>query len=205
MCYDNRGAGSSTRDVTDFSMEGYLQDLEAVVERLSLARFALAGGFDSGPLAIVYAVRNPQRVSHLILQSTYARRSDVSATKEMQAFQALREQDWTIFTETVAQINTGWSGEPARDIAAFFREAASHEVTIAAYKEIEEFDVTDVLSEVQTPTLVLHGGTGSRPSVALSRSLAAHIPNARLVVGGWRERLTAMSDFLDEGAEPAKN
>src|SRR3989304_398735 len=39
--YDPRGAGLSDRDVTDFSFEADVRDLEAVVNRLDLRRFAL--------------------------------------------------------------------------------------------------------------------------------------------------------------------
>src|SRR5689334_5930831 len=39
--YDARGTGLSDRSTLDFSMEARLRDLEAVVERLRLTRFAL--------------------------------------------------------------------------------------------------------------------------------------------------------------------
>ncbi|MEE8346281.1 MAG: alpha/beta hydrolase, partial [Dehalococcoidia bacterium] len=39
--YDGRGCGLSARDVTDFSPESFLLDLEAVVDRLGLERFVL--------------------------------------------------------------------------------------------------------------------------------------------------------------------
>ncbi|MCH7577753.1 MAG: hypothetical protein IH822_08155 [Chloroflexi bacterium] len=39
--YDGRGTGLSDRDVTDFSLDAGVRDLEAVVARLGLERFAL--------------------------------------------------------------------------------------------------------------------------------------------------------------------
>ncbi len=77
--YDGRGAGLSERDVSDYSLDARVLDLEAVVERLGLERFALLGAFDSGPVAIAYAVRCPQRVSHLLLWCTWARPSCVAS------------------------------------------------------------------------------------------------------------------------------
>src|SRR3990170_7151585 len=41
--YDNRGFGHSEHNVTDFSLEARLRDLEAVADRLALERFALFG------------------------------------------------------------------------------------------------------------------------------------------------------------------
>ncbi|MEE8518724.1 MAG: hypothetical protein V3S98_06330, partial [Dehalococcoidia bacterium] len=53
--YDGRGSGLSDRDVTDFSLEAHLLDLDAVVERLGLDRFALFAPIHSGPVGIAYA------------------------------------------------------------------------------------------------------------------------------------------------------
>src|SRR3989304_3445318 len=59
--YDNRGSGLSDRDVADLSLDALVLDLEAVVQRLNLDRFSLFGLYNSGPVAIAYAVRPPQR------------------------------------------------------------------------------------------------------------------------------------------------
>ena len=73
--YDGRGWGLSERDVTDYSLDVLMLDLEAVVDRLNLERFALLGVLQMGPVAIAYAARNPERVSHLILWCSWARAS----------------------------------------------------------------------------------------------------------------------------------
>src|SRR3990172_11562015 len=64
--YDARGTGSSDRDVSDFSLEAHTADLEAVLNRLQLDRFAIMGLVNSAPVAVAYAVRNPERVSRLV-------------------------------------------------------------------------------------------------------------------------------------------
>ena len=199
--YDCRGAGSSTRDVTDFSLEAHLMDLEAVVGPLGLERFALMGSFYSGPVAITYAARNPQRISHLILMNTFARAAEPLASPEGRAFLALREQDWTIYTETTTQIQTGWSGERAHERAAYFREAATQEAALAAHNAGAMFDVTDLLPKLTTPTLVVKTDV-PWPSVEFSRSLAAQIPEARLVITDTEvNSAVTIGEFLEEGRE----
>ena len=47
--YDGRGSGVSDRDVTDYSLDAQLSDLEAVVDRLGLPRFALFARLTAGP------------------------------------------------------------------------------------------------------------------------------------------------------------
>jgi len=70
--YDGRGMGSSDRDVTDFSLEARLRDLEAVVDHMALERFPLCGYGQAGPPAILYSLRHPERVSHLVLINSFA-------------------------------------------------------------------------------------------------------------------------------------
>ena len=57
--YDSRGCGLSDREVADCSLDAYMLDLEAVVQRLGLDRFVLVAPMNAGPLAIVYAARHP--------------------------------------------------------------------------------------------------------------------------------------------------
>src|SRR5262245_59362427 len=63
--YDKRGTGLSGRDVDDFSLGKRLLDLEAVVDRLELKRYAVRGQSEGGPVAIGLAVDHPDRVTHL--------------------------------------------------------------------------------------------------------------------------------------------
>ncbi|MGZ4179618.1 MAG: alpha/beta fold hydrolase [Solirubrobacteraceae bacterium] len=72
--YDERGCGLSDREFDGTpTLDLYVGDLAAVADAAGLERFALLGVSGGGPTAIVYAVRNPDRVSHLILYGTYTR------------------------------------------------------------------------------------------------------------------------------------
>src|SRR3989454_7461179 len=69
--YDERGCGLSDWKVPDFSFDAWVRDLEAVVDSLGLERFALLGVSQGGPVGIAYAVRHPERVTHLVLYGSY--------------------------------------------------------------------------------------------------------------------------------------
>ena len=71
--YDGRGMGLSQWNVTDFSLERQVEDLEAVVEAAGLERFALFGLSQGCAKSVVYAARHPERVSKLVLYGGYAR------------------------------------------------------------------------------------------------------------------------------------
>ncbi len=88
--YDCRGQGLSDRDVAEYSLDAWLRDLEAVVDHLGLESFALFASLHSGPVAIAYAARRPERISHLILSNTYARASDfLQSTERLRQCEAL--------------------------------------------------------------------------------------------------------------------
>ena len=71
--YDGRGTGLSQRDGVEISLERWVDDLACVVDSLSLERFVLLGVSQGGAIAIKYAARHPERVSHLIIHGAYAR------------------------------------------------------------------------------------------------------------------------------------
>jgi len=212
--YDGRGAGLSERDVGDYSLDARARDLEAVADRLGLERFALLGATTSGPLAIGYAARHPERVSHLILWGSYARASDWSRSSQVQAVRALMDKDWETYTETTAHTVLGWSaGEEARRYAALIRESITPETLRTVISAQDEFDVTALLPQVRSPTLVLHRRQSPLPDVNVARVLASRIPDARLVLlegtsgapylGDMEAVASAIDEFLGGGEEAA--
>ena len=213
--YDVRGFGLSQRDVPEPSLDSLLLDLDAVVDRAGLERFALMGGATSGPVAIAYAARHPERVPHLILWAAYARPSDWSQSPSTQAVRALMDKDWTFYTETVAHVLLGWSeGEPARRYAALIREGITQGDIKRSIAAGSKFDVTDLLPQVKAPTLVLHRRQLPAPSMEVARGLASRIPNAGLALlegesgapflGDMEAVASAIDEFLGEGEEAAE-
>jgi len=207
--YDGRGIGLSERNVTDLSLDTAILDLEAIVGRLALERFALYVPVFYGPAAIFYAAHHPERVSHLVLCNTYARGSDL---KLAQGLVGLMSEDWELFTETYAHVGLGWSaGEPARRIAALLRESTTPDVLQRGVRKAQEVDVTAFLPKVDSPTLVLHRRQVRIMDTSVATGLASHIPNARLVLlegeatapylGDVDAMFTAIDEFLSEGEE----
>jgi class 3 adenylate cyclase len=211
--YDSRGSGLSDRDVSDFSLDAEVLDLEAVVDRLGLEKFALLGAVHSGPVAIAYAARHAERVSQLLLFCSWARTRD-TASPQLRALRQLIDTDWETYTETAAHTLLGWSeDERARRAAAMTRESVTQEALQAAVRAYRGFDVTALLPRVRSPTLVLHRRELRWLDVAVARGLASRIPDARLTVlrgtspTPWLEDMeavaTAIEDFLREGEEAA--
>jgi pimeloyl-ACP methyl ester carboxylesterase len=70
--YDHRGRGQSGSNVQpeDVTIESEIKDLESLREYFQLVSVAVLGHSWGGVLAMEYAIRHPNRVSHLILMNT---------------------------------------------------------------------------------------------------------------------------------------
>ena len=205
--YDPRGHGMSDREIEGFSLEKRLLDMEAVVDELALESVDVLAPSRAGPLAVLYAVRHPDRVSRLILWNTFGAASEQQDSPRRHVDELL-DRDYDLFTESVAGYALGWGGA-ATDYAAFMRACTTHEAAKVIYRAMDEDDVTPILNGIKAPTLILQSdGLRDRP-VAMGRNLAARIPNARLVVlsGTWSdsidEAFAAIEEFLIGDVEPA--
>jgi class 3 adenylate cyclase len=124
------------------------------------------------------------------------------------------DKDWAFFAEAVAHSLLGWSaGEPARRYAALVRDSVSQEfLQEVVVPAINQFDVTPLLPQVTSPTLVLYRRQYLLDD-DLARGLASRIPDARLVLlegesgapylGDMEAVLAAIDEFLGEGEEVA--
>ena len=201
--YDHRGSGLSERDVTDRSLAAYLLDMETIVGQLGLETFALVARASSAPVAIAYAARNPERVSRLALgPMSYARGTDLYSP-QVEGITALLEVDWELYTETIMRWAFRWSEwEAMRRGGAYFRECVTQQEALAAMQSLREIDVSDDLSQVKAPTLVVHLRASQFMDLNVAKSLTANIPNARLVIVEEPEQAAAvMKGFVGEGEE----
>jgi len=164
-------------------------------------------------VAITYAGRDPDQVSHVIMWHSWAVTRD-AVSPQLRILAQLRDTDWHLYSETVAHTLLGWSeGEPAHRYAALMRECIAQETMKAALVAIGAFDVADLLPQVKAPTLVLQRRQLSWLSVDIARGLVSRIPNARLALlegesgaaflGDTGAVLRAINEFMGEGEEAA--
>jgi pimeloyl-ACP methyl ester carboxylesterase/DNA-binding CsgD family transcriptional regulator len=181
--YDGRGTGRSQRDVADFSLEAMLHDLDAVVAATGIERFALLGFYHTSIVALAYAARHPERVSHLVLFGGSSRGWDPMRGGGTQALLSLIERDWDTFVESIAHAWLGWpEGENGRLVAEWFRNATTPEIARATLRAASGADVTNLLPDVTCPVLVLHRRGATVIPLEVSEALANRLPNGRLEI-----------------------
>ncbi|WP_317931098.1 alpha/beta fold hydrolase [Halioxenophilus sp. WMMB6] len=188
--YDERGNGLSDWNVSDISFEAFVTDLESVVAASQLQRFALLGISQGAAVSIEYAVRHPQRVSHLILFGGYAAGWRIGASEQLQrereAVMTLTETGWgqdnpayrQIFSSTFMPSATAdelnWFNE-------FQRLTTSPKNAVRFLSVFSDIDVRERLAQVKVPTLVLHSLGDQRIPARTGQELAAAIPNAEFI------------------------
>jgi DNA-binding CsgD family transcriptional regulator/pimeloyl-ACP methyl ester carboxylesterase len=213
--YDPEGTGLSDKARAEFSVEAHVRALEAVTARLGQTPAALLAGQHAGPVAITFAARHPEQVSHLILWCSYARGAEYFDAPHSQAIHGLLHQDLDLFVETMTHAHVGWSeGDLAHQMAGILRESGVDEIIPVFDAAARAADVVSLLPQVRTPTLVLHRRQLRHPDLDLTRRLAAGIPNARLVVlegtsstpfvGDGDAVLHAIREFLEPVEQQAR-
>jgi pimeloyl-ACP methyl ester carboxylesterase/DNA-binding CsgD family transcriptional regulator len=181
--YDGRGSGLSDREVMDYSLDAHILDLEAVAERLRLERFAIFAFGHLAPAAITYAARNPGRVSHLILWSGYARSADYRSSARVQAAWSIIEKDWEMYTAMEGYRATEWQGGVAAQwYTHYLRQSVTPRGLAAAFEALQGIDVSALLPQLTTPTLVMAREESHVLSIDVAKELAARIPNAELAI-----------------------
>jgi pimeloyl-ACP methyl ester carboxylesterase/DNA-binding CsgD family transcriptional regulator len=216
--YDWRGCGLSDREGVEFSQERYLEDLEAVIDAAAPERFALLGMSTEGTAAIAYAARRPERVTSLLLYGSHvlgrlARCTTLKQREEVQTRLKMVELGWPNDTPAYGQFFTSLhipdaTAEQMRSFNDLVRLTTSPASAVALLETFFQSDLRKIAPLVRCPTLVLHARQSTLIPFEEGRSLAALIPDARLVPlesrnhivlegePAWRQLADAVEAFL---------
>jgi pimeloyl-ACP methyl ester carboxylesterase/DNA-binding CsgD family transcriptional regulator len=222
--YDERGCGLSDHEVGNLSVDAWVADLESVVDAAGIEDFSLLGISQGAAIALVYAARHPERVSHLILYGGFTRgalvRQDVERTREEALISVIRA-GWadpnpafrhlfsSLFLPNGIPQQMAWYDE-------LQRRSTSAETAARLYEARGNIDVVELASQVTARTLVLHARDDRVVPLDEGRSLGALIPDAQLVIlessnhillsdePAWQSFLSEVRGFLGTVYTPTK-
>lgn len=217
--YDQRATGLSDWNVAEISFDAWVRDLGTVADAAGLERFSLLGISQGAAVATAYAVRHPERISHLVLHGGYAlgrRRRGASADVVAldQALINLIEHGWGRDDPSFRQLFTmqyvpGGTREQHRWFNELERASASPANAARMLRTMYEIDIAADLAQLKCPTLVLHSTGDLRVPFDAGRLLAGRIPQARFVPldscnhlmledePAWRRWTDEVSRFFD--------
>ncbi|HJQ62097.1 MAG TPA: alpha/beta fold hydrolase [Burkholderiales bacterium] len=189
--YDERGCGLSDWNAPQLSFESWVSDLETVVDALGLKRFPLLGISQGASVAVAYAARHPERVSHLLIHGGYLRgwlKREITAQqrKVAEMMVELAELGWGGENPAFRQFFTtqfipDGTPEQHRWFNELERISTSPHNAAQFFRIFHEIDVTDLAPKVACPALVLHPDRDARVPFDEGRLLAGLIPEARFV------------------------
>lgn len=187
--YDARGNGLSDWNVKNISIEAFVDDLETVINETGLDRFALLGLSQGCAISIAYAVRHPEKVSHLILYGGFVRGWQYSGPKtkeKWQALMALIRQGWGQRNPAYRQMFTsmimpGASPEEMHWFNELQRISTTPDNVLKIVQALGAFDVRGLLAKIQAPTLVMHAREDAVIPFNAGLEIAEGIPNATFV------------------------
>lgn len=192
--YDFPGCGLSDPWPTE-QREPELTALATVVDELGLERFALLGVCMGAPVAVSYATLHPQRVERLVLYGGYADGTRVASPQVRAALRDVILANWGLGTGLLADLFMPDANAAGREQAVRLqRGSASAERACQLLERCYDLDVTELLEQVTTPTLVLHRRDDRAMPYELGRELAAGIPGARLVTLDGRSHFPYVGD-----------
>ena len=200
--YDHRCNGRSTGQVESMTWENLTADADALRVTLGYDKWAVAGHSFGGHVALEYALRYPERVSHLLLLDT----SGDAWWPQHNAPEILRKRGYRL--STVQAARRFYNGQLRPDevrpivmkfLGAYFyhvRSLASPAAVRAAFRlkmrpEAHVFGfgqllpgwtVMDRLHEIDVPTLVLSGRHDFLFPPEHQAILSDRLPNARLEI-----------------------
>ncbi len=220
ICSDERGTGLSDWDVEDLSFEAWVRDLEAVVDAVGVRQFPLFAMSQAGPVAVAYAARHPERVTHLILHGAYARgwlNRDLTEEQieEEKLMISLMRVGWgrenPAFRQVFAtQLIHDATTEQLRALEQQMRISVSPENAVRLESEMHRVDVRHLAPQVRAPTLILHPRQDEGVPFEEGRLLASLIPNAQFVAlesrnhllnkhePAWQKFVAAFRAFLSQ-------
>jgi pimeloyl-ACP methyl ester carboxylesterase/UDP:flavonoid glycosyltransferase YjiC (YdhE family) len=177
---DPRGNGRSDRVPTGYDFETHYADLLAVLDAAVRPPFAFVAFSCASMLAVRYAIEHPDRVSHLVFVPPQYRQTLPQPFEEKVA-RVIREDfdGWRhrLFTKCLPEPHslkgvedlTEWAGESSADIY------------VESLQQIEKDNVQDLLGQIRTPTLVMHGTEDPVVPFRHGERFAAAVPGARFV------------------------
>lgn len=193
--YDHRGNGRSGRPPLETLTHGqFAADADALRRHLGLDRVAIMGSSYGGFIALEYALRYPQYLSHLILIGTApaldyldevaANARQRGATPEMlAALDSVPESDAAMARRAAVIAPLYFHAlDPRLAGRAFGKTVFSSSAAARGRQLRQTYNVTARLSEIRVPTLIAVGRHDFVCPPSQAARLRAGIPHADLVV-----------------------
>ena len=102
--YDRIGVGLSYQQRTSFELEDEVSTLNELIEQLKIERCSILSLSCAGPVATIYAQRNPQRIHKLVYIGSFACGQDIGDENIQQALCTLVSVHWGLGSKVILDL-----------------------------------------------------------------------------------------------------
>jgi pimeloyl-ACP methyl ester carboxylesterase len=187
--FDNRGAGRTPMPAGPVSAEAMADDAAGVLRALDISPAHVTGFSGGSIIAQELALRHPELVRSLVLQSTWPSADPyfrswmrfVGWLVEVAPSERAFQEGFFLDIYTARAHNDGTVDQFIEEVLAFPHKQATEDLQ-AFLDAFLDHDTSDRLPQIAAPTLVLAGGRDSTARPELCRAVAELIPGARFEV-----------------------
>jgi pimeloyl-ACP methyl ester carboxylesterase len=185
---DLRGFGLSDAPMDGCSVEGYADDMVALLDLLAVDRAVVCGLSMGGYIALDLVRRFPERVGELILMNTRADADGPEAKARRDDLVRLVEQNGTaslmdvMLPKLLAPDAAATMPGAVNHVRAMIGAVSPSGAVCALRAMKERLDSTPCLPLIAVPTLVVAGRDDQLIPVEQSRAMAKRIPGAQFTV-----------------------
>ena len=196
LLWDCRGHGASAKGGGPYTVDGFADDLAAVMDAAGWSGAVVAGASMGGTVALAFADRHPERVQALGLFDTTAwygegapeaweGRARKAAADGLEALVGFQRQRW--FSSGFAQnrpdvVETCVQTFLANDLTSYMETC----------RMLGHADVRAALPGISAPVRILVGSEDYATPPAMAEAMRAAIPGARMQVLGGAAHLTPL-------------
>jgi 3-oxoadipate enol-lactonase len=182
--FDLRGHGGSPVVPGPYGVADLAGDVVELLDGLGVERFAYAGVSLGGAIGLQLAVTVPERVTRLVVMASAARFPDPPSWKARADRVRAEGTEFLVPSRIGAWVTHGFAEsrpEETERLLGMLR-STPREGYAACCETIETFDLSDRLSGITAPTLVIAGADDPATPPDTVRTIADGIPGARFVV-----------------------
>ena len=186
IAWDEPGAGRSSDVPGSYGLADYADCLAGLIDAMELGPAHVAGLSWGGTIVLELYRRRPELTSTLLLVDTYAGWKGSLPEHEVRArIEGVRRMlaaDDHLFDPTLPGL---FAGEPPAEYVSLLETLAGAVRPASMRTALEvmaEADLSDLLSRIAVPTLLIWGEQDARSPLSVARQFEAAIPGAELVV-----------------------
>lgn len=185
LSWDVRGFGRSDKPEGPYSLDLFASDLVEILGKLGIARAHFVGTSMGGVITQRLALDYPRLLRSMILTSTSSQVGEVATKGWLRLADLIEERGFNADTSAaIRSFSPAFAARHPEEVALASRQTAANDPRsyAAAARAVSQYQWTEDLQRIQTPTLILQGIDDQLTPPGGSVIMSRNLPRARLLM-----------------------